>query len=36
MKDGNLYKVNMFVTIRCPLNEALMEAQLHQILDSFE
>ncbi len=36
MKDGILYKVNMFVPIRCPLNEAQMEAQLHQILDSFE
>ena len=36
MRDGILYSVYMFAPIECPLNEAQMEAQLHQILDSFE
>lgn len=36
MKDGILYKVDMFVAIQCPLGEAELEAQLHQILDRFD
>ena len=36
MKDGILYKVNMFVPIRCPLDQAELVEQLCQVLDSFQ
>ena len=36
MKDGVLYKVNMFVPIRCPRDQAELVEQLCQVLDSFQ
>lgn len=36
MKDGILYKVDMYVPANCPLDQAELEKQLHQILDSFQ
>ena len=36
MKDGILYKVNMFVPIRCPLDQAELEEHLHQVLDRYQ
>ena len=36
MKDGILYKVNMFVPIRCPPDQAELEEQLHQVLDRYQ
>ena len=36
MKDGIVYKVDMYVPIKCPLGQAELVQQLHQILDSFQ
>lgn len=36
MKDGILYKADLFVPIQYPAGKAELEEQLHQILDSFQ
>ena len=36
MKDGILYKVDIYVPSSCPLDQAELEEQLHQVLDSFQ
>lgn len=36
MKDGILYKVDLYVPIRCPWEGTELKEQLHQVLDSFQ
>ena len=36
MKDGILYQADMFVPIKCTLDQAELEEQLHQVLDSYQ
>lgn len=36
MKDGILYQADMFVPVKCTLDQAELVEQLHQILDSYQ
>lgn len=36
MKDGILYQADMFVPVKCTLDQAELEEQLHQVLDRYQ